>query len=91
MIDLHERENDGLIVTLAWDKSTNKTYLAVLDLRTETDEIVEIDPADCLAAFEHPFPYLHKAQHNDIATTKCPNFATFDQSWPKPTTMQLNA
>ena len=55
--ELAGRENEGLEISLLWNKSADRLKVAVGDARL--DEKFEFDVAspDALAAFYHPFAY----------------------------------
>jgi hypothetical protein len=55
--ELAGRENEGLEISLLWNKSADRLKVAVADARL--DEKFEFDVAspDALAAFYHPFAY----------------------------------
>lgn len=49
------RSNDGLEVALLWQPETNRVLVAVFDGRSGDDFTLEVDPADALDAFHHPY------------------------------------
>jgi hypothetical protein len=55
-VELAERENDGILVTLLWDPATNLLAVVVDDFRRcESFELV-LDPTESpLEAFYHPY------------------------------------
>jgi hypothetical protein len=55
--ELAYRENDGVAVTLLWSAATNRLTVSVVDLRNEDGFDLEVDPADGLEAFNHPYAY----------------------------------
>jgi hypothetical protein len=55
--ELDRRTNDGLDVKLLWDSATDRVYVAVEDHRHGDAFELEVDPADALDAFHHPFAY----------------------------------
>jgi hypothetical protein len=56
--ELDHRSNDGIDVTLLWSPNTNRVWVALDDARTEEHFELDIDPADALDAFQHPYAYL---------------------------------
>lgn len=64
MIDLMTRSNNGIEVTLYWDKNTDRTYLNVKDTLhwdeaapEERDWTVPVPPDEAMEAFNHPYMY----------------------------------
>jgi hypothetical protein len=55
--ELDHRKNDGIDVRLLWHSITNHVSIAVVDERSGEVMAFEIDAADALAAFHHPFAY----------------------------------
>ena len=55
--ELASRENDGLAVSLFWNKATDRIRVLVAD--TKFDDVFELDVrgAEALEAFNHPFAY----------------------------------
>jgi hypothetical protein len=54
--ELAVRENDGLVVSLFWSKSTGRTRV-VVDQMLMAELHVDVPPACALDAFYHPFAY----------------------------------
>ena len=59
--ELDRRSNNGIEVALLWNPHGNRVWVAVEDARTEETFELEIDPADALDAFHHPFAYLSRS------------------------------
>ncbi len=55
--ELDRRRNDGIEVTLLWNSHTDRVSVAVNDERSGEAFEFEVDSADALAAFHHPFAY----------------------------------
>jgi hypothetical protein len=55
--ELAHRRSDGVDVRLLWSPPTNAVLVAVDNEREGESFLVEIDPADALDAFEHPYVY----------------------------------
>jgi hypothetical protein len=55
--ELAQRANDGVDVRLLWAPGTNGIYVAVDNARAGEAFVVEVDPADALDAFRHPYVY----------------------------------
>lgn len=53
--ELDRRTNDGLDVTLFWHPQTNRVSVAVEDHRFGDSFELEVDPAEALDAFHHPY------------------------------------
>ncbi len=62
--ELDRRAGDGLDVRLLWEPHTNRVSIAVTDLRAGSSFEFEVDRADALAAFRHPYAY---ARHDGAA------------------------
>jgi carotenoid cleavage dioxygenase-like enzyme len=58
MIELDQRESDGIIVTLEWDPAANELYVHVNDTK-KGDEftIARFPHEDAREAFLHPYAY----------------------------------
>jgi hypothetical protein len=56
-IDLADRENDGLEVTLLWSATAGRARVAVFDAKRGEGSEFDVAAADALAAFHHPFAY----------------------------------
>jgi hypothetical protein len=69
--ELDRRTNDGIDVRLLWNSHTNRVSVAVKDERSGESFDFEIDSADALVAFHHPFAHpqapprspAHPVQH----------------------------
>ena len=55
--ELDHRVNDGFDVSLLWDPETGRVFLAIEDERNAEWITMDVDPADALEAFQHPFAY----------------------------------
>ncbi len=66
MRELDRRSNDGIDVTLLWEPRTNRVLVAVVDERGDVSFELEVDPANALDAFRHPYAYLDRA-YEDLA------------------------
>jgi hypothetical protein len=55
--ELARRHADGLDVALLWNKSADRLKLSVFDSRFEEQLDLEVEAADGLNAFYHPFAY----------------------------------
>ena len=55
--ELAGRENEGLEISLLWDKSADRLKVAVADARLDEKFEFDVASADALAAFYHPFAY----------------------------------
>ncbi|HWF23797.1 MAG TPA: hypothetical protein VG275_00010 [Solirubrobacteraceae bacterium] len=55
--ELDRRRNDGIDVRLLWDSRADTILIAVKDEKTENSFEVEVDAADALDAFRHPYAY----------------------------------
>ena len=64
--ELDRRSNDGIRVTLLWSPRTNQVFVAVVDERDGEAFELEVDPANALDAFRHPFAYADR-DYEDLA------------------------
>ncbi len=55
--ELDSRSGDGIDVTLLWNPRTNVLCVAVDDEREGASFRFEVDAADALDAFRHPYAY----------------------------------
>lgn len=55
--ELAQRTNDGINVRLLWRPDTNRVAIALEDERSGQFLWFEVDGADALAAFRHPYAY----------------------------------
>ena len=58
--ELNRRTSDGIDVTLLWNPHTNALYVAVDDEREGASFRFEVDAADALDAFRHPYAYADR-------------------------------
>lgn len=58
--ELDRRTNDGIDVRLLWNPQTDRVSITVEDQRSEETFELEVDPADALAAFRHPYVYTDR-------------------------------
>ncbi len=56
--ELARREGDGLDITLLWSRSADRVKVTVLDQRLHALFEIDINGADALCAFEHPFAFI---------------------------------
>jgi hypothetical protein len=55
--ELDHRSNDGLEVSLLWEAETNRVTVTVFDAKSGAYFDLEVDPAQALDAFHHPYAY----------------------------------
>jgi hypothetical protein len=55
--ELDGRTSDGVDVRLLWEPRANRVTVAVTDMRADGSLEFEVEPADALAAFHHPYAY----------------------------------
>jgi hypothetical protein len=55
--ELDFRSNHGLEVALLWEPETNRVSVSVFDRRSGDDFTLEVDPAEALDAFNHPYAF----------------------------------
>jgi hypothetical protein len=57
--ELAHRTNDGFDVTLFWSQASNRVTISVFHARSATGLEFEVDGADALDAFNHPYAYAY--------------------------------
>ena len=57
-VELDNRCDDGLDVSLEWDRQTGETRVVVHDDRSASMIVVEVPGASAADAFRHPFRYV---------------------------------
>ena len=57
-VELDTRQNDGLTVSLEWDRDTGGTQVVVYDDRAAVELAFAVPGAKAADAFRHPFRYL---------------------------------
>jgi hypothetical protein len=62
--ELDRRSGYGLDVKLVWEPETNCVFVGVIDQHDGDEFALEVDPADALDAFYHPFAYKRGATHD---------------------------
>jgi hypothetical protein len=55
--ELDFRANNGLEVALLWEPETDCVSVSVSDSRSGDDFTLEVDPAEALDAFHHPYAF----------------------------------
>jgi hypothetical protein len=68
--ELAHRTNDGIDVTLFWSKSPNRVTISVFHARSATALEFDVDGADALNAFNHPYAYATTGTARHIATPR---------------------
>jgi hypothetical protein len=66
--ELDRRTSDGIDVSLLWHSQTNSVTLAVHDECDGHRLEFEVDPAQALRAFQHPYAYAPRLQPNRALT-----------------------
>ena len=67
--ELAHRINDGIEVALFWTQSSNRVTIAVLDSHSDETLEFEVDGADALDAFNHPYAFAATRNARTLATT----------------------
>lgn len=57
LAELDYRDNDGIEVSLLWNRVDNSLTVCVYDSRTDERLEIAIDPAHAREAFLHPYAY----------------------------------
>ncbi|MGO9901839.1 MAG: hypothetical protein ACLP0J_19645 [Solirubrobacteraceae bacterium] len=60
--ELDGRTGDGIDVRLLWQPQASRVSVVVTDMRADSSFEFEVDPADALAAFHHPYAYASRDQ-----------------------------
>jgi hypothetical protein len=55
--ELDHRRNDGIDVRMLWNSRTNGVHVSVADERSGHSFWLDVDAADALEAFNHPYAY----------------------------------
>jgi hypothetical protein len=55
--ELASRENNGLAIALLWSKAADQVKVTVVDGRLEEEFEFDVERAEALPAFYHPFAY----------------------------------
>ena len=70
--ELDNRINDGIHVILLWSTSTNRVFVSVVDVRTDSSVDSDVMPADALDAFHHPYAFAEYKRQQDARTPRDP-------------------
>jgi hypothetical protein len=62
--ELDHRASDGIDVRLLWDPRTDRVSVAVEDTRGGESFELDVDRADALDAFHHPYAYANHSYFN---------------------------
>jgi predicted lipase len=68
--ELAQRTNDGIDVTLFWSKASNRVTISVLHARSATALEFEVDAADAVDSFNHPYAYAPTDGVRHLATSR---------------------
>jgi len=60
--ELASRESNGLATSLFWSADTNEVKVVVIDLFDEAEFELDVDPAEALEAYHHPFAYASRSR-----------------------------
>ena len=55
--ELAQRENDGIEISLVWNRQSNGLTVFVCDTRTHDLLELEVEPAEALDVFRHPYAF----------------------------------
>jgi hypothetical protein len=55
--ELDSRENDGIEVSLLWNRANNSVTVLAYDSRTNESLEIAVDPAQAREVFLHPYAY----------------------------------
>ena len=65
--ELETRAGDGLEISLHWSKAADRVRITFVDQRFDESFDIEVDGADALCAFEHPFAFATSRDVPDYA------------------------
>jgi hypothetical protein len=68
--ELDFRSNDGLEVALLWQPETDSITVSVYDAKTGDDFDLEVDPAEAMDAFHHPYAFAATSGLHFVAGTR---------------------
>lgn len=74
IVELDERESNGIRVTLAWNREADVLLVLVWDERTEESFALEVEQGeDAYDVFNHPFAYaaFRGIDRNLSSVTEC--------------------
>jgi hypothetical protein len=60
--ELDQRNSDGIDVRLLWNSATDAVTVSVNDTKRRESFELEVDGADALDAFNHPYAYAGRKQ-----------------------------
>lgn len=55
--ELDRRTSHGIVVTLLWDATSDRVSVGVTDAHANDTFAFEVEAAEALAAFHHPYAY----------------------------------
>lgn len=67
--ELDHRNGDGIDVTLLWNPGTGRVSLGVIDERSGEALMFEVNGADAMAAFHHPYAYAPRSRVTEHLTS----------------------
>jgi hypothetical protein len=73
--ELDFRSNDGLEVALLWQPEVDRVSVTVFDAKSGDDFEIEVDPAEAMDAFHHPYAYAASRGLHFVAGTRTPTEA----------------
>ena len=74
--ELDHRRTDNIDVALRWDPSSNTVSISVCDERVGETLAFEVNPAEALRAFHHPYAYIGEAREREPVAHSCQNGGT---------------
>ena len=57
-VELDTRQNNGLTVSLEWDRDTGATQIVIQDARDASVTVFGVPNADAADAFRHPYMFI---------------------------------
>ncbi len=73
--ELAHRANDGVEVSLFWNRATDRLTVVVDDARSGERFELEVEARSALDAFEHPYAYAAHQGVEYVAGTRVPVYA----------------
>jgi hypothetical protein len=80
-LELDERENDGIRVTLVWNRGTGELKVLVSDERTLESFVIDVTEADnAYDVFNHPFAYAAFRGLRETSPVELPELEPVDRA-----------
>lgn len=68
LVELSSRQNDGITVTMWWDRENNVGLVTVDDSKDNTSHVLEVEVGENpMEVFNHPFAYVEQRERQAAA------------------------